>query len=312
MKVSILIAVYNGENFIKDALDSLVSQTYRDFEILVCNDGSTDATLTILTQYQTLHNIKIIDLPHHGMVHAFNQAYASSTGDVICFLAHDDVLLPDSLQERISVISKGAGAVYCNGYVCDSELRIISKIFSKNHSMSWKKDKHLICRNNPIPGALMMIRKEVAKKIFPIPDTLAFEDWWAVLNTLYYAGEIIYIDKPLFLYRTHTKNDSGWQSEKNFDISLKKDWTRHGDYYEVLFNLVSNWDLPLPEKKYLQEVILTNKHVVEKTLKNQFSLPTYTILKDLGIVKYLYSQAVILNKGYIVYKCSNIIKKILL
>jgi len=306
------MAVYNGENYLKAALDSLLTQTYKDIEIVICNDGSTDSTSVILKQYQNLESVKIIDAPHHGMVHAFNKAYAASTGDVICFLAHDDVLPPDSLQQRISEINQGAAAVYCNGYVCDAELQIISKIFSKNRSLSWKKDKQKICRNNPIPGALMMVREEIAEKIFPIPEDLAFEDWWAVLNTLYYAGEIFYIDQPLFLYRTHAKNDSGWQSETNFNESLKKDWTRHGNYYDVLFNLISNWDLPLHEKKCLQEVILTNKHVVEKTLKNQFSLPTYTIVKDLGIVKYLYSQAVILNKGYIVYKCSNTIKNFFL
>lgn len=310
MKVSALIAVYNGENFVKDALDSLVSQTYSDIEIIVCNDGSTDSTLTILKQYQTRHDIKIIDAPHQGMVHAFNQAYASSAGDVICFLAHDDVLPPASIQERISVISKGAGAVYCNGYICDAELRIVSKIFSKNRSLSWEKDNLWICRNNPIPGALMMVRKEIANNIFPIPENVTFEDWWTVFNTLYYAGEIVYIDKPLFLYRTHAKNDSGWQKETNFDASLKKDWIRHSNYYDVLSNRIDCWDLPIHEKKYLQRVIFTNKHVVEKTLKNQFSLPTYTIIKDLGIVKYCYSQAVILNKGYLVYKCANTLKNI--
>jgi glycosyltransferase involved in cell wall biosynthesis len=309
MKVSILIAVYNGENYLRAALDSLVTQTHRDIEIIICNDGSTDSTSSILKQYQAQHQVTIINAPHRGMVDAFNRAYAASTGDAVCFLAHDDVLTPDSLERRLSGITNGAAAVYCNGYVCDSELRILSKIFSKNQTLSWDHDKQRICRNNPIPGALMMIRKEIADTIFPIPEMVTFEDWWTVFNTLYYAGEIIFIDEPLFLYRTHTTNDSGWMREENFDTSLRKDWARHGIYYDVLSSRVSAWDLPAEEKKYLLEVLRTNKQVVERTLKNQFSFPAYTIVKHLGLVKYLYSQAVILNKGYLFFKCSDTIKK---
>jgi hypothetical protein len=73
---------------------------------------------------------------------------------------------------------------------------------------------------------------------------------------------------------------------------------------------MNSWNLPVYEKKYLQGILITNKLVIEKSLKNQFSFPRYSILKYLGIIKYILSQAIILNKGYVLYKYLNAVKKI--
>src|SRR6056297_1908262 len=124
-KVSILMAVYNGEKFIEEAIESVINQTYSNIELIICDDGSNDLTPEILSRYESRNKIKVIYEKHRGKVAAFNSAFFNADKESsVCLFAHDDVLLPDSIQKRVQALQNGAKVAYQNSYICDENLKI--------------------------------------------------------------------------------------------------------------------------------------------------------------------------------------------
>jgi glycosyltransferase involved in cell wall biosynthesis len=311
MKVSILMAVYNGENYLEEAIASALSQSYPDVEIVICNDGSTDATRQLLDQYRDQRNITILHDAHCGKVHAFNRAFEACSGDAICFLAHDDVLPPDSIKERVSFMNEThAWAVYCNGDICTAEMKTISPLVTCPKNITWDEDKTHICRNNFLAGALLLIRREIAESVFPIPEHLQLEDWWVVFNTLYYAGRIEYLDRPLFHYRLHGKNDTGMPPVDDFDNYLRRHWKKHIDYYDQLRLRLDSFKIPDEERERLGNIIRMNKQVVENTLGGKYTFPSMKLVRATGIPKYLCSQVTIPHKAHLFVPVFNYLKRI--
>ena len=99
MKVSIIIPVYNGEATIERCLDSVINQTFKDIEIIVVNDGSTDNTEQILKKYSNYSNIRIFKTDNRGQSAARNLGIDVSIGDYICFLDVDDYVEHDGLRQ---------------------------------------------------------------------------------------------------------------------------------------------------------------------------------------------------------------------
>ena len=98
--VSIIVPVYNTEKYLKKCLDSLVNQTYKDFEIIVVNDGSTDKSSNIISKYQKKYkNIILIDKENEGLSMARNRGVQKSSGKYIIFVDSDDYVSNKLLEE---------------------------------------------------------------------------------------------------------------------------------------------------------------------------------------------------------------------
>lgn len=104
-KVSVLVAVYNAEPFLRECLDSLLAQTHKDIQVVCVDDASTDGSLALLRKYADRDpRIEVMTLKeNHGQAYARNQALKRSTGDYVCFLDSDDWLSPDALEQAIGV-----------------------------------------------------------------------------------------------------------------------------------------------------------------------------------------------------------------
>ena len=189
-------------------------------------------------------------------------------------------------------------------------MKLISTLINCPKNVTWVQDKAQICRDNILPGAVLMIRREIAEKVFPIPEHLLMEDWWVVFNTLYYAGSIEYLDRSLFLYRLHGKNDSGMPPVHDFDTFLRKHWKKHIDYYDQLLIQLNRFDISDEDKQSLRDVILINKQVVENTLEGRYTLPSMKLIKSLGMPKYICSQVTISHKAHLFLPIFNFIKRI--
>ena len=105
--ITILIPVYNGEKFVKDAIDSALAQTYDNFEILVVNDGSTDNTKEVLASYGD--RIRVISKPNGGVSTALNTGIANMRGEWLSWLSHDDKYLPDKLLAQVKELNRMIG-----------------------------------------------------------------------------------------------------------------------------------------------------------------------------------------------------------
>ena len=96
MKFSIIVPVYNVEKYVKRCLDSIFNQTYKDFEVIVVNDGSTDKSMNIVKKYK---DVKIINEENRGLSHARNNGVKNARGDYILFVDSDDYINKDLLKE---------------------------------------------------------------------------------------------------------------------------------------------------------------------------------------------------------------------
>ena len=105
-KVSIIIPVYNGANYVKEAIDSALSQTYDNIEIIVVNDGSNDngETEKIIFSYQD--KVKYISKKNGGVSSALNAGIRAMTGEYFSWLSHDDMYSPEKVSSQIALLKK--------------------------------------------------------------------------------------------------------------------------------------------------------------------------------------------------------------
>jgi len=101
--LSIVMSVYNGANYVSDAIESILNQSYDNFEFIIVNDGSTDNSLKIIESF-TDKRIKIINQDNQGLVAALNTAIKAASGDLIARQDADDISLPERLSKQVGAI----------------------------------------------------------------------------------------------------------------------------------------------------------------------------------------------------------------
>src|SRR2546422_14004 len=108
MLISVIIPTYNSVRFLTEAVDSVLAQTFSDFEILVIDDGSTDETQDVMRQYGSL--VRCIRQQNSGVAVARNRGITESRGRYVAFLDADDTWLADKLERQVNALSSESGA----------------------------------------------------------------------------------------------------------------------------------------------------------------------------------------------------------
>lgn len=162
-KVSIIMPVYNGSKYVKEAIDSALSQTYKNIEIIVVNDGSTDDGKTdkILLSYGD--KIKYYKKENGGVSTALNMAINNSNGEYISWLSHDDVYYPDKIEKQIKYLIDNKKLnqniiLYGDYDLIDYKSRLITEC-KKDHELLIKKPEYFLLRGN-INGITLLIPKK--------------------------------------------------------------------------------------------------------------------------------------------------------
>jgi glycosyltransferase involved in cell wall biosynthesis len=153
--VSIVIPTYNGERYLKQAIDSVLQQSYLNWELIICDDCSQDATKSMLEAYTKLPQIQVyFNLANLGLFPNLNQCIEYCQGDYIMILQQDDRLLPESLAVNLHLMENypDAGLILAPQNVIDSNGKVISRdhansIFFKNLKVQAK----LLESNEAIP-----------------------------------------------------------------------------------------------------------------------------------------------------------------
>lgn len=204
-KISVLLAVHNGARFIAEAIDSVTAQSYQSWELVIVSNGSTDATLGLCRERaRSEPRLRVFGIAERNKNAAYNYAYAQSTGDYVCFFAADDILPPNSLADRISVLA-GAGPdgfSTCCLKTVSTDPKYHGVVFPKNTS------------SPNYSGGSVFFSREVAARIFPLPESQPNEDTWTSLH-LRAFGTNRHIPKPLYLYRIHDSNSYGYGLDFN-------------------------------------------------------------------------------------------------
>lgn len=209
-KISILMPVYNEEKYVSEAINSVLNQSYKDVELIVVNDGSTDKTWDIISEYSKKDaRVRVFNPGKVGKNEAINIAYKYSQTNLFYILAGDDILLPHTIEVVMSHFEK-----------YDPETQKIA-IFGKLKVISEQKLYNgLILPKNPKKGShsggTLAFTKALSEEIFPIPNIFPNEDGWAILCVDYFAEKVIDSGEIFLLYRIHENNSM--KRNVSFDI----------------------------------------------------------------------------------------------
>jgi len=180
--VSIIINNYNYEQFLSDAINSALNQTYPHIEVIVVDDGSTDNSNQLINSYGN----KIIQVfkENGGQASALNAGFAASQGDIICFLDADDIFLPEKVTEVVSCFNSEASVDWFFHYSCPKKTEEIEKLKPKfnlniENQDTLDKIRYIDFRNNILNAELpnftpstsnLCFSREILNQIFPLPE----------------------------------------------------------------------------------------------------------------------------------------------
>lgn len=235
--VSIVMAAYNAESTIRETMESLLAQTYPLKEIIVTNDGSRDATGSILDEFAASHPgvVRALHQENKGQAVARNAAIAHAKGDYVAFMDADDVWAPQKIQRQVQHLRDhpAVGLVYTEGMTITKDGKKIAP-FDYSKEFTGKCFDQLFLRNNII-GSSVMVRKRVLDDVGAFtPQLRACENWelWTRISRKY---ELDFIDEELAYYRQHGNNMSrniDWMIENR----LKAIRHNHEQYKNVVAN----------------------------------------------------------------------------
>lgn len=127
-KVSIIIPVYNSEKYLRHCLDSITNQSFKDFEVIAINDGSTDSSLNILNEYKNILNIKILNQKNMGVAKAREIGIKNSTSPYITFIDSDDYIDNDYLEKLVYTLECTNTNICCSRFSIHFNIPLINKI----------------------------------------------------------------------------------------------------------------------------------------------------------------------------------------
>lgn len=205
MQISVAMAVYNGERFLEEQLDSILPQLNEDDELIISYDHSEDNTWELLQNYQAkCVQIQVYKNKNPGVNGNFNNAISHCNGDYIFICDQDDRWAENKKACVLETFEKsGADVVIHNGVHIDCEGNIISDPFFSMYRIGNGKIRNIL--KTRYSGCCMAFRKTLAKEILPIPAKMdAYDRWIGIVGE--FVGKIAYDERILLYHRLHDSN----------------------------------------------------------------------------------------------------------
>jgi len=205
--VSIALCTYNGENFLREQLDSLVNQTYTNTEIIIVDDCSKDKTFEILEEYaQKFTFIKVYkNNSNLGYVKNFERALLLCKGDYIALCDQDDIWIEDKIKLQVEGIGDNMLIYHDSEFITDhgnSMNKKMSDIKNMYQGQSYKVFLFFNC----VSGHAVLMKKELIKYCLPFPKNIYYDQWLAYSATN--NGGVVYLNKVLVKYRQHVNSET--------------------------------------------------------------------------------------------------------
>lgn len=228
--ISIAMATCNGEKFIAAQIESIMSQTYTNIELIICDDLSQDNTIHFIREYaSTYPQIKLYrNKKRLGFVKNFEQAISLCLGSYIALCDQDDIWYPEKLTTYIQHMQKTEQKHPGSPVMLHSDMRIIdnednllhdSYFQFKHYKLNPDKDLGHIAGPCGVMGNTIMMNRSLTELILPFADCVALHDYWiALINEL--KGKRVTLDFPLSSYRIHETNTSNTTQKTSASLSL--------------------------------------------------------------------------------------------
>lgn len=203
--VSLVMATYNGEKYLREQLDSIYSQTMVPDEVIVVDDCSTDGTVFILKEYKEKFGLQyFVNERNMGVNKNFEKAISLSSGDYICISDQDDVWKKDKIEKTFSKIKEieenAPACVSSHAIHVDENLKPLFSRVIKFKDSRWEEPLY----GNGSQGCSLMFNKKLKDKILPLSKYFIYDHFIGVISC--FVGNRCTIGTPLMFYRHHGKN----------------------------------------------------------------------------------------------------------
>ena len=295
-KISVVMATYNGEKYIKEQMESILAQSLQYFEFIICDDCSTDSTVQILNEYAARDKrIKVFVNEHNlGFKKNFEKAISFCSGDYIALSDQDDIWTKDHLEKLFSII--GNHSLACgNALMVDENGNSLGKNLNEVDGLFFFNPETVFYRlaftGNPFQGTSMLLRSDFVKNCIPIPEKIKYHDVWfswcaCMENKIAYTFDLINN------YRQHGNNVSFLLHNK----AKKTFWNALFSKIKIFFTGVKT-DLP-----YRFEEIVKKYGTQKKEFAELYQFINNIKDKKIGIkeIKFLWNhyEDIITKKGH--------------
>lgn len=268
-KVSIIIPIYNTEKYLRKCIDSIINQTYKNLEIILINDGSTDNSKKICDEYKNKDDrIKVINKENSGISATRNMGLDAATGNWMIFVDSDDWVKDDMVEKLLNIAKKeNAEIVQCNSYYAYEKEEIKRAAIIPNYQKrtdieNIKLDiispKYDEVENNTYTSAIRAVhgklyKSEILKNKKFLEDIFIFEDGIFLLNVLDNVKKYILVNEYLYYYRISENSISKKFSDnyleqidkimKNINLHIEKQKNKikyESVYYAMCFEMISS------------------------------------------------------------------------
>lgn len=269
--VSVVIPSYNHKKYIKQAVLSVINQTYKNIELIVIDDGSEDGSKEILTALSQTHHFQFISRSNKGLIHTLNEALEFASGEYFTMLGSDDYFKENKIEVQIEFFQMHRDIVLCysNLIFIDADGRILKKGKTK-HFKSGHVFKDLIYKNF-IPLPTVMLKTSVVKAAGGFDDRFFLEDYplWLKIAKHHPIG---YIKDCLTYYRLHAHNVSANLIRMIHEVEkILYDWKDEPEFSKSMNKLHYRWFCDLSKTDQKSE---TRKYMM-KSLATSFFKPRF-------------------------------------
>jgi glycosyltransferase, family 2 len=229
-KIEILLATYNGEKYVGEQIDSIINQTYNNWELLIRDDNSKDRTLEILKEYEKKDKrIKVIEdkKGNLGFVKNFEELLNNSKEDWVMFSDQDDYWLENKIEKYVAILNtssedilKKPMLIHSNSFICDDNLEIIKDEFI-NSKIANKYNEDDFYFAYFVQGSTVLINRAIIDLALPFSKNVTVHDRYFHLLAEF-LGKRIFINESLIKYRQHSNNKIGAKSSVISKILKKR------------------------------------------------------------------------------------------
>lgn len=272
-KLSVIMAVFNGEQFLVESIQSILDQSYSDFEFIIINDGSTDSSLKIINSFNDPRIIFHQNIQNIGLIASLNKGIKLAKSSIIARHDCDDIALPERFyKQMLALEDENIVCVGCNLELIDSVGNVVGQWrYPEQHDyIAWK-----LLFNNALPHPGAIYRKEIAVDVGcydPVAEYAEDYDLWSKFLT---KGELRNIQESLVKYRIH----EGSISKTKADSQRKTRAYVANNVYNILFKNPTK-SYPLPPSS-----------ISEKSIVSYF--------KELSCMADMYSSATSVPKNWL-------------
>ena len=256
--VTIAIPCYNHAVFVQDSIRSVINQTYKNIELIIIDDGSTDQSVNKIKEMlieceQRFTRFEFRDRPNKGLCNTLNEALEWAQGDYFCVIASDDQMLPEKTSLQISSFKSDTVGVFGGVNIINNKNQILS---SRVREYSETGFEDILLNKHDLPASSQMFKTDILRQVGGYNPNVKVEDWDLLLRMSKLNKKMVYMPQLLINYRKH---DSNISSDNTF-------------MYTEMIKILDQY---VDEPKYAQALYIVKKRLLVNPMKKISKLKAF-------------------------------------